>query len=191
MPEAGPDCGRDGSAATCSPLTNTDPHSFGRTVGRLPHAIACGLSGCGNRGPVWSRPDIDRSVFTAGSVSGVIDPVALAAAVRAHPGVARLDGGPFGSVTSLLAGRRRVEGVRVSPEQDAVELAVIARLGTPLPKLGAELGALVQRVCGPIAVEVTFSDVEVGDDTSAQRGTGRTDRGSGGPGGRRRPVALT
>ena len=39
---------------------------------------------------------------------------------------------------------------------------MVARLGTPLPRLAAELGAIVQRVCGPVAVEVTFSDVEVG-----------------------------
>jgi hypothetical protein len=51
----------------------------------------------------------------------------LAAAVLAHPGVARLDGGPFGTVASHLPGRRRILGVRIG--------------------------------VGPVAVEVTFSDV--------------------------------
>jgi hypothetical protein len=92
----------------------------------------------------------------------VSDPAELAAAVLAHPGVARLDGGPFGTVASLLPGRRRVDGVRIGAVDEPVELAVVARLGTPLPRLAAELGAIVQRVCGPVAVEVTFSDVEVG-----------------------------
>ena len=89
------------------------------------------------------------------------DPAELAAAVLAHPGVARLDGGPFGTVASFLPGRR-VDGVRIGVGAEPVELAVVARLGTPLPQLAAELGAIVHRVCGPVAIEVTFSDVEVG-----------------------------
>jgi len=89
------------------------------------------------------------------------DPAELAAAVRAHPGVARLDGGPFGTVASFLPGRRRIDGVRIGIGDEPVELAVVARLGVPLPQLGAELGAIVRRVCGPVAVEVTFSDVEL------------------------------
>jgi hypothetical protein len=40
-----------------------------------------------------------------------------------------------------------------------VELAVVARLGRPLPQLADELGAVVQGLLGPVAVEVTFSDV--------------------------------
>ncbi len=43
-----------------------------------------------------------------------------------------------------------------------LQLAVVARLGTPLPQLAAELGAIVHQVCGPVAVEVTVCDVEVG-----------------------------
>jgi hypothetical protein len=91
----------------------------------------------------------------------VSDPAELAAAVLAHPGVARLDGGPFGTVASFLPGRR-VDGVRIGVGDEPVELAVVARLGTPLPQLATELGAIVHRVCGPVAIEVTFSDVEVG-----------------------------
>jgi hypothetical protein len=91
----------------------------------------------------------------------VTDAAAIADAVRAHPGVARLDGGPFGTVATYLPGRQRVVGVRVGVGDEPVELAVVARLGLPLPRLGAELGAIVQRVCGPVAVEVTFSDVVI------------------------------
>lgn len=96
------------------------------------------------------------------SVSDPVDAAELAAAVKAHPAVARLDGGPFGTVASLLPGRRRIDGVRIGVGDEPVELAVIARLDVPLPQLGRELGAIVQRLCGPVAVEVTFSDVEVG-----------------------------
>ena len=68
------------------------------------------------------------------------DPAELAAAVRAHPGVARLDGGPFGTVASFLPGRRRVDGVRIGVGDEPVELAVVARSGMPLPQLADELG---------------------------------------------------
>jgi hypothetical protein len=95
-------------------------------------------------------------------VARVTDPAELAAAVRAHPGVARLDGGPFGTVASFLPGRRRIDGVRIGVGDEPVELAVVARTGMPLAQLADELGELVRRICGPVGVEVTFSDVEVG-----------------------------
>lgn len=84
---------------------------------------------------------------------------AVAAAVLAHPAVARLDGGPFGTVASLLPGRRRIEGVRIGVGDEPVEIAVVARLGTPLPQLAEELGAAVRALLGPVAVDVTISDV--------------------------------
>jgi hypothetical protein len=84
---------------------------------------------------------------------------AVAAAVRAHPAVARLDGGPFGTVASLLPGRRRIVGVRIGVGDEPVEIAVVARTGTPLPRLADELGLAVRGVLGPVAVEVTVVDV--------------------------------
>lgn len=80
----------------------------------------------------------------------------VAAAVLAHPAVARLDGGPFGTVASYLPGRRRVVGVRLG---DTVEIGVVVRLGRPLPELAEELAAAVRGVLGQVPVEVTFSDV--------------------------------
>jgi hypothetical protein len=93
------------------------------------------------------------------AVTEPADPAALAAALRAHPGVARLDGGPFGTVASYLPGRRRIDGVRIGVGDEPVELAVVAREGIALPQLGEQLGAIVRGICGPVAVEVTFSDV--------------------------------
>lgn len=90
----------------------------------------------------------------------------LAAAVLAHPAVARLDGGPFGTVASHLPGRRRVLGVRIGIGDEPVELAVVVRLGPPLPQLADELGGVVRRLLGPVAVEVTFSDVVSGPPTA-------------------------
>ena len=77
----------------------------------------------------------------------------------AHPAVARLDGGPFDTVASYLPGRRRVLGVRIGVGDEPVELAVVVRLGTPLPQLADELGDVVRGLLGPVPVEVTFADV--------------------------------
>jgi hypothetical protein len=96
----------------------------------------------------------------------------LAAAVLAHPGVERLDGGPFGTVASYLVGER-VVGVRIGTGGEPVELAVVARLGTPatqatsLPRLAEELGAVVRGLLGPVAVEITFSDVVTAPSTGS------------------------
>lgn len=109
-------------------------------------------------------PEVREAVrYPAGGVerSGTTDEVAgrIAAAVLAHPAVARLDGGPFGTVASHLPGRRRVLGVRVGVGDEPVEIAVVALLGTPLPRLADELGAIVRVLLGPVEVEVTVSDV--------------------------------
>ena len=88
---------------------------------------------------------------------------AVAAAVLAHPGVARLSGGPFGTIASYLPGRR-VVGVRLPlGDTDPVEIAVVARMGMPLPLLADELGAAVVAVVGPVAVDVTVADVETAE----------------------------
>jgi len=88
---------------------------------------------------------------------------AVAAAVLAHPGVVRLSGGAFGTVASYLPGRR-VVGVRLPLEDgDPVQIAVIARMGVPLPRLADELGAAVVEVLGPVAVDVTVADVETAE----------------------------
>jgi hypothetical protein len=92
--------------------------------------------------------------------------VELAAAVLAHPGVESLDGGPFGTVASYLVGER-VVGVRIGTDGEPVELAVVARLGTPLPRLAEELGAVVRGLLGPVAVEITFSDVVTAPSTGS------------------------
>jgi hypothetical protein len=90
-------------------------------------------------------------------------PVEVEAAVLGHPAVARLDGGPFGTVASYLPGRR-VLGVRIGdPDRDPaepVEIAVVVRLGTPLPQLARELAEVVRGVLGPVRVDVMFCDVD-------------------------------
>lgn len=87
---------------------------------------------------------------------------AVAAAVRAHPAVADLDGGPFGTIACYLPGRR-VLGVRVGEPGEPVEVSVVARLGTPLPQLATELRRVITAVTGPREIDLTFNDVITGD----------------------------
>lgn len=85
---------------------------------------------------------------------------AVADAVLAHPAVVRLSGGAFGTVASYLPGRR-VVGVRLPlVDSEPVEIAVVARMGTVLPLLAAELCDAVAAVTGPAVVDVTVTDVE-------------------------------
>jgi hypothetical protein len=86
--------------------------------------------------------------------------VRLAAAVAAHPSVARLDGGPFGGVATYLPGRRLV-GVRLASRGEPVEIAVVLRLDRPIPDTVRALRRTVAEVYdGP--VDITVSDVDLG-----------------------------
>ncbi|HEY6421885.1 MAG TPA: hypothetical protein VIY28_01290 [Pseudonocardiaceae bacterium] len=87
---------------------------------------------------------------------------AVAAAVRAHPAVADLDGGPFGAIACYLPGRR-VVGVRVGEPGEPVEVSVVARLGTPLPQLATELHRVITAVTGRSEIDLTINDVITGD----------------------------
>ncbi len=44
-------------------------------------------------------------------------------------------------------------------DTDPVEVAVVARLGFPLPLLAAELGEVIAAVLGPVVLDLTVSDV--------------------------------
>ena len=89
---------------------------------------------------------------------------AVAAAVRAHPAVVDLDGGPFGTIACYLPGRR-VVGVRIGEPGQPVEVSVVARLSTPLPQLATELRQMITAVSGPRVIDLTINDVITGDST--------------------------
>lgn len=90
---------------------------------------------------------------------------AVAAAVRAHPAVAGLDGGPFGTIACYLPGRR-VVGVRIGEPGEPVQVSVVARLGIPLPQLATELRRTVAAVTGSRVIDLTINDV-ITDDPAA------------------------
>src|SRR5918999_968213 len=87
---------------------------------------------------------------------------AVAAAVRTHPAVADLDGGPFGAIACYLPGRR-VVGVRVGEPGEPVEVSVVARLGTPLLQLATELRRVIAAVTGSRVIDLTINDVITGE----------------------------
>lgn len=91
-------------------------------------------------------------------------PDAVAAAVRAHPAVADLDSGPFGTIASYLPGRR-VVGVRIGEPGEPVEVSVVARLGTPLPQLATELRQVIITVTGTRVIDLTINDMITDDPT--------------------------
>jgi hypothetical protein len=86
---------------------------------------------------------------------------AVVAAVRAHPAVADLDGGPFGVIACYLPGRR-VVGVRLGEPGEPVEVSVVARLGIPLPQLATELRRMIAAVTGPRVIDMIINDVITG-----------------------------
>ena len=65
-----------------------------------------------------------------------VDPDAVATAVLACPHVASLSAGKVEEIATYLPGRR-VQGIRA--DDDSLEIHVVARWGTPLPEVGAEV----------------------------------------------------
>ena len=90
------------------------------------------------------------------------DPVALAervaAAVAAHPGVAGLHGGIYGSVTTYLPGRKLI-GVRIGVGDEPVEVAVVLYPDRPIPEVVRSLRSEVSRLCGGAVVDITVADI--------------------------------
>lgn len=84
----------------------------------------------------------------------------VAGAVAAHPAVARLDGGVFGTVATWLPGRRLV-GVHVGRPGERVEVGVVLTLDRPIPATVAALRRTVAPLVGDVPIDVTVADVEI------------------------------
>jgi hypothetical protein len=92
--------------------------------------------------------------------SAVIDDInvdAVAAAVRACPGVSGLDGGQFSPVASYLPGRI-VEGVEVSGGRVTVQIR--AQWAFPVPELAARIAWVLAPLIGDRPVDVVISDID-------------------------------
>jgi hypothetical protein len=92
--------------------------------------------------------------------AAVIDGVnvdAVAAAVLGCTGVAGLDGGRFGEVTSYLPGRK-VPGVVVSGGR--VRVQIRSRWAVPAPDLAALVTAVLAPLTGRRPVDVVIADID-------------------------------
>jgi uncharacterized alkaline shock family protein YloU len=96
-------------------------------------------------------------------MTGLIDADRISAAVLACPDVAAMSAGAFGEVRSYLPGRS-VPGVRIGDE--AVEVHVVARYGSPLPAVAARIDRAVTRVSDGRAVRVVIEDIQLTDGES-------------------------
>jgi hypothetical protein len=100
-----------------------------------------------------SRPDPARP-------DGGALPERVAEALLAHPAVAALSGGPFGTVASYLPGRRLV-GVALGGPEEPARVAVVLRYGAPVEATAAELRRIVATASGARRVDVLVTDLEM------------------------------
>jgi hypothetical protein len=92
-----------------------------------------------------------------GAIIDGIDVDAVAAAVRACPGVSGLHGGRYGEVTTYLPGRA-VRGVVVGGGR--VRVQVRATWGTEAPPLAAAITAALTPLTGNRPVDVAIADID-------------------------------
>jgi hypothetical protein len=89
-----------------------------------------------------------------------VDPEAVATAVLACPHVAGLSAGTVEEIATYLPGRR-VQGIR--SDEGSLEIHVVARWGTPLPEVGAEVRRAVGALAGGRSITVAIEDLEMPD----------------------------
>jgi hypothetical protein len=96
----------------------------------------------------------------APAAAAVIDGInvdAVAAAVRACPGVSELDGGQYGEVTTYLPGRV-IRGVVA--DDGRVRVQVRSAWGTEAPLLAAAITAALAPLTGIRPVDVVIADID-------------------------------
>jgi hypothetical protein len=118
-----------------------------------------------------SRPDSPSAAAGArsGATAAVSPPFAdapglgpvterIAQAVLAHPDVAALSSGPYGSVTTYLPGRR-VAGIALGEGDEPARVSVVLRYGAPIQATAAALRQLVAGQTGARRVDVVITDL--------------------------------
>ncbi|MBP2707849.1 Asp23/Gls24 family envelope stress response protein [Microbispora sp. RL4-1S] len=80
----------------------------------------------------------------------------MAERVLSCPDVARLSGGPFGTVATYLPGFL-IPGI--AQREDHIEVHVVARYGRPLPEVAEAVRAAIGHLAGERRVDVTIADV--------------------------------
>ncbi|GAA4796389.1 hypothetical protein GCM10023200_35580 [Actinomycetospora chlora] len=87
-------------------------------------------------------------------------PERIAEALLAHPAVAALSGGPFGTIASYLPGRR-LPGIVLGDGEEPDRVAVVLHFGAPVEITAAELRRIVAAESGNRRVDVTVTDLEM------------------------------
>lgn len=87
-------------------------------------------------------------------------PERIAEELLAHPAVAALSGGPFGTVATYLPGRR-LPGVALGDAEEPDRIAVVLHYGAPVEATAAQLRRIVAASSGNRRVDVTVVDMEM------------------------------
>jgi hypothetical protein len=87
-------------------------------------------------------------------------PERIAEAVLAHPAVAALSGGPYGTIATYLPGRR-LPGIVLGEGEEPARVAVVLHYGAPVEATAAELRRIVAAASGARRVDVTVTDLEL------------------------------
>ncbi|MEJ2886887.1 hypothetical protein [Actinomycetospora aeridis] len=87
-------------------------------------------------------------------------PERIAEALLAHPAVAALSGGPFGTLATYLPGRR-LPGIVLGDGGEPDRIAVVLYYGAPVGATSDELRRIVAAASGNRRVDVTVADVEM------------------------------
>jgi hypothetical protein len=87
-------------------------------------------------------------------------PERIAEALLAHPGVAALSGGPYGTIASYLPGRR-LPGIVLGDGEEPTRIAVVLHYGAPVEATAADLRRIVAAASGARRVDVTVTDLEM------------------------------
>ena len=84
----------------------------------------------------------------------------IAEAVLAHPAVAALSGGPFGTIATYLP-VRRLPGIVLGEGGEPDRIAVVLHFGAPVAATAAALRRIVAAQSGARQVDVTVVDLEM------------------------------
>ncbi|MEV6153178.1 hypothetical protein AB0L53_22810 [Nonomuraea sp. NPDC052129] len=137
-------------AQTSGAQTSGAPASAAQASGPASAAQASGAATSGAQAP-------GAQIAGAGGTDAPASEAQLVAErVRACAGVAGLSGGLFGTVATYLPGER-LTGVSVDERE--VTIAIVARLGRPLPETAEEVRRAVADLAGDRPVNIRIDDV--------------------------------
>lgn len=112
--------------------------------------------------PTGARSGAARAVAPGTPEAPGLGPVPerVAHAIQAHPAVAAMSGGAYGTVATYLPGRR-VPGVVIGDGDEPTVISVVLRFGAPVAATAHELRRIVAGESGATRVDVVVTDLEM------------------------------